>query len=105
MVNRLKLQDIFENILGNEHVYYQPPPSKKIEYPAIIYERSKIQKVNADDAMYGNTVRYSVTLIDHSPDSVYIKDILALPMCSHDRHFTSDNLNHDTFDLYFKEVN
>ena len=42
MASRLDLQSKLEKLLGNKNVYYQPPESLKMEYPAIRYSRSDI---------------------------------------------------------------
>ena len=39
MPNRMKLQEIFRNIIGSNQVYYQAPESIKMQYPAIVYHR------------------------------------------------------------------
>ena len=101
MGRQLELQQILVNILGSNNVYFQPPPTLKIKYPCIVYERSSIETIYADDKPYLNHTRYTVTLIGNDPDSEFVKKILELPMCSYDRFFTSDNLNHDVFSLYY----
>lgn len=108
MDRRLQLQTILEQILGTENepldkkrVYFQPPPNWLMEYPCIVYERSTGDTQFADNRPYKFTMRYSVTLIDEDPDSEYLEKIANLPMCTYDRHFTSDNLNHDVFNLYY----
>jgi hypothetical protein len=40
-------------------------------------------------------------VIYRHPDSDLPHKIASLPKCSFDRHFVSDNLNHDVFNLYF----
>ena len=42
MDSRLKLQELLEKLLESKNVYYQPPESKKMEYPAIKYSVDKI---------------------------------------------------------------
>ena len=37
MANRLDLQALLEDLLGSRNVYYQPPESVKMNYPAIVY--------------------------------------------------------------------
>ena len=96
-----ELQAIFEEILGRRNVYYNPPASVKMNYPAIVFSRSRIDKRSANNAAYMFNYRYEVTVIDGDPDCKYIKDILSLPMCTFDRHFVSDNLHHNTFTLYY----
>lgn len=101
MGTRLELQNKLVELLGVNHVYYQPPASKQIEYPAIVYSKSKIDVTHASDAPYRMRTRYDVTVIDKRPDNAVIQKLLALPYCSYDRPYISDNLNHDTFTLYY----
>lgn len=101
MGSRLELQEIFENLLESRNVYYQPPASVLMKYPAIVYSRSDIENFHADNKVYAQTTAYSVTVIDKNPDSKYVKKVSMLPMCSYDRHYTADNLNHDVFTIYF----
>lgn len=96
-----ELQAVFEEILGSRNVYYNPPASVKMSYPAIVFSRSRIEKKNANNTTYMQNHSYEVTVIDRDPDCKYISAILELPMCSFDRHFVSDNLHHNTFTLYY----
>ena len=101
MGNRLELQSMLETLLGSRNVYFQPPESIKLQYPAIVYSRSNIDNTNADDAMYTQNRSYEVTVIDANPDSSIVDRLSRIPKCRFDRHFSSDNLNHDVFTLYF----
>lgn len=101
MASRLELQSLLEQILGSRNVYYQPPASVLMKYPAIVYSRSDIVATHANNIPYTLTNAYEIILIDKNPDSEYVKKIMSLPMCIYDRHYISDNLNHDVFTLYF----
>lgn len=101
MASRLELQTKLEELLGNKNVYYQPPENLKIEYPAIVYSKSKIESRYANDAKYSNFTLYEIIVIDRKPDNETIQKILELPLSSFDRHYTSNNLNHDVINLYF----
>lgn len=101
MAPRLELQTLLEQILGSGNVYFQPPTNINLRYPCIVYERSRIDVNFADNGPYKNTKRYSVTVIDRDPDNSFVDQIAALSLCTHDRFFTADNLNHDVFTLYF----
>lgn len=83
------------------HVYFQPPENIKMEYPCIVYERSDINVKYADNSPYSSTNRYTVTVIDRNPESAISSAIALLPLCSFDRFFAADNLNHDVYTLYF----
>ena len=101
MANRLDLHEILCDILGTRNVYYQPPESVKMTYPAIVYSRNRIENAFANDNVYSQNHSYQVTVIDKDPDSEIVERVSKLPFCSFDRHFISDNLNHDSFTLYF----
>jgi hypothetical protein len=101
METRLELQSKLEELLGSRQVYYQYPESVKMEYPAIVYSKSNIRTINANDAKYSKINRYDITVISKKPDDPVLDRLLNLPYCSYDRHYVTDNLNHDTFILYF----
>lgn len=101
MARRVELQGILEELLGSRNVYYQPPASIKMTYPAIVYTRDDIDQHYADNSPYKQTHAYMVTVIDKNPDSEIVNKVSSLPLCSYDRHYVSDNLNHDVFTLYF----
>lgn len=101
MNDRLSLQKKLEELLGSNNVYYQPPESIKIQYPAILYFKSRIETKKANDSTYSKTTRYEVIVIDKKPDNPVIDKLLELPYCSYDRPYKSNNLNHDVLVLYF----
>ena len=101
MASRLELQNKLEELLGMKHVYYQPPESKKLEYPAIVYSKSGIVNKKADDRRYHQMIRYALIVIDRIPDNQVIEKLLDLPYCSYDRSYVADNLNHDSLTIYF----
>lgn len=101
MSRRLELQELLETILGSKNVYFQPPATLKMKYDCIRYERAKINSVYADNVPYQQHDRYQLTVIYRDPDSDLPKKIAALPMCSHERAYTADNLYHDIFNLYY----
>lgn len=101
MANRPDLQTLFEELLGSPNVYFDPPESVKMNYPAIRYSRSKINNTFANNSVYKQDNRYEVIVIYRDPDSELPGIISRLPMCSHDRAYVSDNLHHDVFTLYF----
>lgn len=101
MDNRPNLQATLENILGSKNVYYQPPASVLMRYPAIIYSRKSIDNVHASDRVYKQDVSYELIVIDRNPDSEFVKKISMLPKCRFDRHYSADNLYHDVFTIYF----
>ena len=101
MASRLQLQTELEELLGSKNVYYQPPASVKMSYPAIVYSRNDIRNDFANNDVYSQNRSYEVIVIDKNPDSEIVDRISQLPMCRFDRHYTSDNLNHDVFTLFY----
>lgn len=101
MADRIELQRILESILGSRQVYFQPPASVSMRYPAIVYSLSDIDVLHANDRKYQKNKRYMITLIDKNPDSVYVDPILDLPLTSFDRSYAAENLNHFVFTIYF----
>lgn len=101
MGTRIELQALFEEILGSKNVYFQPPESVRMSYPAIVYSYADIDNVYADNLVYMQSLAYTVTVIDKNPDGALWREISKIPRCRHDRNFVSDNLNHYVFTLYY----
>ena len=102
MASRLNLQEELCKILGSRNVYFQPPELIKLKYPCIVYSLSGVSKRNANDAMYTGINQYQVVTIELDPDGDLSSKLLAhFPMCSLDRPYTSNNLNHKSHNLYY----
>lgn len=101
MAPRLELQALLESLNPQGKVYFQPPASITMVYPAIVYQRDYRTVQHADNNPYLNVKRYQVTVIDRDPDSEIPERLSELPLCTFVRYFASDNLNHDIYDLYF----
>lgn len=100
MATRLELQAKFEEILGSENVYFQPPA--RMSYPCIKYSLSGIATKRANNAIYNSINRYEVIVIDYDPDStIHTKILDSFRMCSFDRSYKANNLNHFVLTLYF----
>lgn len=97
---RLELHEILCGVLGSRNVYFQPPETVKLHYPALIYSRSRIDRRYADNAVYTQETAYDVTVVYKDPDSDIPERISRLPWCRFVRHYVSDNLIHDVFTLY-----
>lgn len=98
---RVQLQALLEGILGSNAVYFQPPANISMVYPCIVYQRDNGITKFAGNNPYSFINRYMLTVIDRNPDSGIPGKVAALPMCTFNRFFTADNLNHDVFNLYF----
>ena len=100
MLDRLELHEKLCEILGSRNVYFQPPESVKLAYPAIVYSLRGITKFNANNRGYMLTPSYEMILIDKNPDSEYVEQLLDLQYSSFDRSYAADNLNHFVFTIY-----
>ncbi len=100
MMERVTLQSNLENILGSRHVYFQPPATVKMSYPAIVYCRKNIENTYANNTVYRQDIQYEIVVIDPDPDSEIVRKISLMPKCKFNRHYVADNLNHDVFTLY-----
>ncbi len=101
MASRLELHEKLVEVLGSRYVYFQPPESIKMKYPAIVYERSDIPNKFANDDVYLQTVKYKVTIVDRDPDSEIVSRMSKFKTARFDRHYIVDGLNHDTFTIYY----
>lgn len=101
MAIRLELQSKLEELLGVKHVYYQPPETVKMHYPAIRYSKKKPDIKHANDSGYLKTNCYEIIVISTKADDPVINKIEELPMCKWESHYISENLHHDILTLYF----
>lgn len=100
MSNRLKIHDLLLSIAG-PNVYYQGPNNIGMKYPAIVYEKSKIENKHANDSIYLLKTAYSITVISKVVDNEVVEKISKLLLCSFDRQFITNNLYHDVFNMYY----
>lgn len=100
MGSRMELSELFRNILRSDNVYFQPPESVKMKYPAITYSKSDIRNVHANNNVYKQNYFYTVIVIDRDPESEIVTQISQLPRCRWVRGYTADNLYHDVFELF-----
>lgn len=101
MDRRLELHEILCEILGSRNVYFQPPSSVTMKYPAIRYSTRTIENRFADNGVYTQSRSYEVMVIDRDPDSAIAEKVSLFPTSRFDRSYTSDNLNHFVFTLYY----
>lgn len=102
MGSRIDLQTKLEAVLGSRNVYFQPPESLKIKYPAIIYSLGGINLRYADNMPYMKGRYYTVILIHNNPDNEVVDEMLAaFSYVDFERAYVQDNLYHYVFEIYF----
>jgi hypothetical protein len=100
-MGRSQLQSLLEEILGSDEVHFQPPTNVEMAYPAIVYHWDFANTEFADSSPYRFVKRYMVTHIDRDPDSPIPDQLARLPMCTFNRSYTSEDLHHSVFNLFF----
>lgn len=98
---RLELHEKLCEILGSRNVYFQPPDSIQMKYPAIRYELAEIQNNFADNQVYSQNRAYTITVIDKNPDSTIVDKFAIFPKCRFNRTYPASGLNHTVFTLYY----
>ena len=101
MSRRLEFHQILIDTSGVKNVYFQPPETVKMNYPAIIYSRSSVNARHANNELYKRRQAYRVIVVDSDPDSEIPDKISQLPLCRFESHYTADNLNHDVFNIFY----
>ncbi len=85
---------------ARKHVFFQPPETVKITYPAIIYTLQHVTMRHADNLPYMKHKAYKVTIIDKNPDSVLPDKMEELPFVRFETKYSSDNLHHFVYQIY-----
>lgn len=101
MASRLKLHTELVKLLGSDNVYFQPPESLIIRYPAIVYTRVDMLNRYADNEFYFGHTAYQIVIIDKNPDSEHVEKMRTFHNARFERHYVSNNLNHDAFRIYY----
>jgi hypothetical protein len=99
--NRESFHEELCSILKSRNVYYQPPESIKINYPAIVYSMNNIRNNFANNSIYTKQKQYEVIVIGKEADSEILERLMKLPLCQFNRTYQSDNLYHDVFTIFY----
>lgn len=99
-MDRPSLQVYFEQLLDTNNVYFQPPTSYRMRYPALVYEFSGYFRVRADNRNYQLRDQYTLTYIHSDPDDPNTRKLEELEWCTFERRLKIDNYYHDVYNLY-----
>ena len=100
MNKRIDLHNLLLELAG-PNVYYQIPSNMKMKYPAVKYERGRIDNNHADNIVYSQNTSYTITIISKDPDEPIVEKISKIPTCEYDRDYIIDNLYHTVFKIYY----
>lgn len=97
---RLELHDELLKFLPN--VYFQPPSTKTMVYPCVVYNKTDKSRDFGNNKIYRSQQEYQLTVVDRNPDS-NIADLIEeyFQSCVILQYYTIDNLNHVTLKLYY----
>lgn len=95
------LKDLLKSLPGENSIYFQPPPTIQMTYPALVFELSKLSAIHSNNRPYILREMYLITAIYSDPESSLPKDIAKLPGCAFDRVFIADNRYHAVFTIHF----
>lgn len=95
-----EVKSILDNVSEDLEVYYQPPANYKINYPAIIFNKTGGGYDFADDEVYSKQMEYDVKVIYKNPNEDFEESMSNIQFCSPTRSFVSNGLYHDVYKLY-----
>ena len=101
MGTREDLDLLLRQTIHSNNVYFQPPVNLTISYPCIVYSLDVPFSVHADNTRYHRRKRYELIFITRDPDSELVDQIADLPYCAMGRPYTSDNLHHYPYTIYY----
>lgn len=101
-MRREELDAMLRNTVGPVcSVYFQPPESIRISYPCLIYFLGGLYTKHADDKPYSQIPYWDMTYITRDPDDENILKLANLPQCAMGRPYTSENLYHYSYIIYY----
>ena len=93
---------MLEQLLDSRNVYFQPPESVKMKYPASRYSLNSIDNSHADNKIYIQNRSYTVMVLDKESDSIIADEISMLPKCKMvQKPYCVDGIWHFVFTLYY----
>ena len=99
-MDREEIDNLLCTLLGSEYVYFQPPATITMNYPCIIYKKSRENIKFANGSKYFKKNGYQITIVDANPDSLIPEKVSNLPYSRFDTTFTKDNLHHSIYTVY-----
>ena len=89
-------------ITGIKNVYYQPPSNVRMNYPCIRFKLDGADVKYASNTPYRMMVKYQIIYVTNKVDDDMITQLPSqLRYCSFDRQYTSDNLYHYVFKVFY----
>ena len=100
MKTRIEIQEMLEDVLGCDRVYFQAPPNTGMKYPCIVYKFVRPEIDHADNKPYIVTGRWDIHHMYKNPkNDLKEKFIFEVPFCSWDRRIVTDGVYNDYYIL------
>lgn len=96
-----EFQEFLTEKLGTGNVYFQPPETVRMSYPAFKYNLSNIKNINADNIHYFQKRQYTLTYITYDPDDAMVDTIATWEYCKFDRSYAANNLNYFVYTIFY----
>lgn len=100
METREDLHDLIEKTTGRK-AYFQPPENLTMVYPCTVYELNGLYPRHANNRNYVQRPYYQMTYITRDPEDPNIQKLADLPQCAMGRPFSSENLHHYPYTIYY----
>lgn len=90
------------NGIGVNRVYIDPPENTLMKYPCARVRLNSGRARYADNKAHIFTPSWEIIYISYSPDEEMVYKIMhSFSRISYTRHYTADNLHHNSFILYY----
>lgn len=95
-----QLYPMLDAVSDEVTVYYQPPEEIKLDYPAILFEKTGGEYSFANNKVNSKAAKFKVTVIYKDPNFEYEESMSHIRYCSPDTSFRTEGLYHDVYTVY-----
>lgn len=98
MKTRDEIQELLEDVLNSDRVYFQAPPNTGMKYPCIVYQFSRFNIDRADNMPYLVTGRWEIHHMYKNPkNDLKERFVFSVPFCNFDRRIVVDGVYNDYY--------
>ena len=82
-------------------VYFQPDENIKLTYPCIVYSKTRLDSMFADDKIHKLNHGYKLIYITRDPDDALIDELVSIPYARFLRQYNVNGLYHNEYIIYW----
>lgn len=98
MKTRAEVQELLEDVLGSDRVYFQSPPNTGMKYPCIVFKFVRFNINHADNKPYIVKSRWEIHHMYKNPkNDLKEKFVFEVPYCQFDRRIVTEGIYNDYF--------